>query len=239
MAQQIVEMSKKAPFGLKRPSVEDVAALEVKKPREGPAHKLWSHETRMFDEKTVYLNKSTTKYVIIGIEPEKFEPTIKICDRTTGSHITISTEEKISKFRALVKKFVSGQEIDDELERVTGISIGSTFMGPNVCKLMQADGRGTIVMHKSSLQCFAGYDDCIGDDVEDRTSRGTAIILCLKYLKSYMEPAMTKAQKHKAILERMKVARDHISGTAYLVTYGIITLRPYLETLDEYKIFYE
>lgn len=51
--------------------------------------KLWTSEERMFGEKIFYLNKSTTKHVIVGFEPKNLDPVVKICDRVTGNNITI------------------------------------------------------------------------------------------------------------------------------------------------------
>lgn len=53
------------------------------------SNKMWTNEGRMFDERIIYLNKSTSKFVIIGVDIITFEPTMKICDRATGLFFTI------------------------------------------------------------------------------------------------------------------------------------------------------
>lgn len=57
--------------------------------RRTPTRGLWTHEGRLFNERIIYLNKSTTKYLIIGIDPVEFEVVVRICCRTTGNHVTI------------------------------------------------------------------------------------------------------------------------------------------------------
>lgn len=67
------------------------------------SNKMWTKEGRMFDEKVIYLNKSTTKFVIIGVDPITFDPTMKICDRTTGLNFSI-TLNRFNDFTRCVAK---------------------------------------------------------------------------------------------------------------------------------------
>lgn len=50
---------------------------------------LWTHEDRMYAEKFFYLNKSSTKYAIVGLDTHTVKPVLRICDRATGRHISI------------------------------------------------------------------------------------------------------------------------------------------------------
>lgn len=79
------------------------AQIEARKilKAEHTSRKLWAHEGRLFDEKFIYLNRSTTKYVTVGLEPEFYEPRIRICDRLSGNHITLKIESMVNFYRLL------------------------------------------------------------------------------------------------------------------------------------------
>lgn len=78
------------------PSVIMPEPSVIKKPKtknEERSGKLWTHETRMFLEKFFYLNKSTTKYAITGVDAVTFETSMRICDRATGCNITVGASQ--------------------------------------------------------------------------------------------------------------------------------------------------
>jgi hypothetical protein len=76
--------------------------------RKPASHGLWTREGRLFIERFYFLNKSTTKYVIIGIDPVTFEVLIRICDRVTGSHVTI-THNNFGNFITHLKSHACGR----------------------------------------------------------------------------------------------------------------------------------
>lgn len=67
--------------------------------------KLWKYENRMFMERILYLNNTTTKYIIVGIHPVNFEHRVRICDRTTGCHISVE-KENFNAFLHVVKSVI-------------------------------------------------------------------------------------------------------------------------------------
>lgn len=83
------------------------------KTREQTSRGLWDCEGRLFGEKFFFLNKSTTKYVIIGIDPVTFETTLRICDRVTGSHVTI-TRTNFIHFIDHLRAGISGRNNDGD-----------------------------------------------------------------------------------------------------------------------------
>lgn len=172
MAEKLVEMSKMAPFGLQIPSAEDVAVLE----------KLWTHKTRLLDEKAFYLNKSNTKYVMIGIDSGTFYATIRICDRTNGCHVIISQRAKILKFMELVKKILDEEEIDAELELASGIS--ARKMMHNIVKLDQQTGYGTVVLHKTNLENIVINRVYIEREVKKKADKSPQYIKVWRDIKS-------------------------------------------------------
>lgn len=160
MAEKMIEMSKMAPFGLAIPTEADKKSFESpsKKIKTGNQHKLWTHETRMINEKIIYLNKSTAKYVILGNNCTTFEEAIKICDRTSGSHITLTGPQQIH-FNQIVDKLISNHEYDAELESRSGVEI--TQLSDGIWKFKERNGFGSIVLQKISLENYLYIKECI------------------------------------------------------------------------------
>lgn len=243
MAEKIVELSKIAPFGLKRPSAADVAALEKTPKRRNIDHKLWTHEERMFAEKTIYLNKSTTKYIIIGNDSATFAATMKICDRTTGCHITIATKEKILSFCRIAQQLVSPHEPDSINGDEADVSIVQLSPdAPDVWKISQKTGFGSIVLHKVSLLHFGPYEKCITEEVNQRDQWSSKFpeMLSILIVDMVSSPQMTPEEKLDAIQHytyNSEEDRD-TSELMFQIGFGIITNRPYLETQEAYAVFY-
>ncbi len=80
MAEKYVQMGK---MFNPTPSVSEFTSVDGAKKRKLQLG-LWTCEGRMFYEKVIFLNKSTTKFVIVGIDPVAFSPKMKFCDRATG-----------------------------------------------------------------------------------------------------------------------------------------------------------
>lgn len=108
----------------------------------------------MFGEKFFYLNKSTTKYVITGLEPEFLEPVVKICDRVSGSYISIK-KDNWGEFIRIVAAI-----IDSSYRLENGFIDGSVQLcgvkfycsGGEIWKLTQE--HTTLLIHKSSFKSF-------------------------------------------------------------------------------------
>lgn len=119
--------------------------------------KLWNHEPRMFAEKFFYLNKSTTKYGIVGIDAELFVPVLRICDRATGSYITIK-RDNFDAFTQLVASVVDGTySLERSFIKNSGADSGIKFysQGNDIWKLCQTNGNhNSVLMHKNSFKTF-------------------------------------------------------------------------------------
>jgi len=117
--------------------------------------KLWTHEPRMWAEKFFYLNKSTTKYVIVGLEPETFRPLVRICDRVTGKYISIP-QAQFEAFHKVIAKIINGTYtlnggyIEGEEVADSGMKFASTANG--IWRI--ADALTSIQIHSSSLKSF-------------------------------------------------------------------------------------
>lgn len=118
--------------------------------------KLWTHEERMINEKFFYLNKSTTKYIIVGLEIKTLEPVVKICDRVTGCYITIF-KENFAEFTRIVASILAGtyrleRGFIDESILLCGISVYS--ISTDIWKFSQSMDYASVLIHKSSLKAF-------------------------------------------------------------------------------------
>lgn len=62
------------------------------------ATKLWTHEGRLFNERIIYLNKSTSKHIIMGIDFNTFKAVMLLCDRVSGFHVPVLYDEVYAFF---------------------------------------------------------------------------------------------------------------------------------------------
>lgn len=202
-------------------------------------NKLRTRETRMFDEKTIYLNKAATKYVNIGADPVTFDAAIQICDRTTGNHITISTTDRILSFIRLALILLDGGDIIDVAYDAT---VTVTTMFGEMWKFTQDSGNDNVVLHKVNLKWFVRSSFCIEYEVMQRQTLSSQYIRIMSYIKINMQenPKSTKEEKwtliHNLMLNGADDDRDE--NTYFQLCFGIITNRPYLETLESYADFY-
>lgn len=244
MAEKIIEMSKMAPFGLPTPTEADWKSIESpsKKFKAESQHKLWTHEARMINEKIIYLNKSTTKYVIMGNDCTTFEATMKICDRTNGSHITLTASQE-TYFQKIVDKLISNHEYDADLESCSGVEI--TKLRDGIWKFKEKIGFGSIVLQKISLENFLYSGQCIANYMFNR------YVACDAYKKSLMEmrsavvhlDGPAKKRRIQQFIDTGNVSlengkEDENKRIKHFLANSIICSRPYLQTLEEYRDFY-
>lgn len=96
---------------------------------------LWTNEVRMLGEKFYYLNKSTTKYVIVGLDHRSIRPIVRVCDRATGRYISIN-QSALESFVSVISAIVSGSytlncgcivKSEPQIERMEFASIGNSI----------------------------------------------------------------------------------------------------------------
>lgn len=143
----------------------------VKKVNNG--NKLTRNEGRMFNERIIFLNKSTTKYAVIGVDPLTFTPNIKICDRSSGSYLPI-THDELPKFFHLVKVLLHEDNDDEEEEEDLGkpSSISIIPLSKNVWKFESIAGNG-VAVHTTTLEKLLRIKKIINNEVRERISNGT------------------------------------------------------------------
>lgn len=150
---------------------EEVSTIKKVENIEDRSGKMWTHESRLFLEKFFYLSKSTTKYVITGVDPVTFQTTMRICDRVTGRNVSISGPEFIN-FIHNVECLVNGTH---SREKMTECGTMFSKIMNGVWKISEVKGWGSLVIQTVSLenlvrgkniilQALMSYD---GDDVSN------------------------------------------------------------------------
>lgn len=142
-----------------------------------PTGELWTHEKRLFGEKIFYLNESTTKYVITGLTPKSFETIVRICDRATGSHISIEAENW-TEFVRVVSSIIDVSYSLDPGSTTVRCGVRFYFMGNGVWRLTES--LHSIIIHENSLKTFMRIAKLISlhlkeYDIEDYKSSIEAI----------------------------------------------------------------
>lgn len=134
--------------------------------------KLWTHEDRMFNERFFYLNKSTTKYVIVGHDARTLEALVRICDRATGSYITI-TKMNFQPFMLCVRSLMEGTySMGRGCIEGTGPLCGIKFSSvtSDIWKLSQVDlNHANVLIHKSTFNTLMRIEELITMRITDYT----------------------------------------------------------------------
>lgn len=223
MAEKFVKIGKMFDPTLPTPSsVDEEPPKKKKKIQSG----LWTCEGRMFHEKIIFLNKSTTKFVIVGIHPISFKPMMKICDRATGTYFSIGMEQFVFFFRHITslidEDFPFGSDEDSGIE-VIPISM-------NVWKIRTPTELG-IVVHKTSLEKLIEIQDCIFSELNQRLS-------CLEEYKNTIDEIRdaTTEFSEREILKYLHEIRmnENVGSLKYQVALDLVFSRDYLLTLPEY-----
>lgn len=108
-----------------------------------PTNGLRTREDRMLDEKIIFLNKSTTKYLIIGVEPITFNAKVCICDRATGTHISMTGPDFLH-FMSEIQNKATGFHADCPIQSAVRVNIEN-----NLWWITSLDQ--TIVLHRISI----------------------------------------------------------------------------------------
>lgn len=211
------------------PSFEQIAATaktsEEKRLKSGS--KLVRNEGRMFNEKIVFLNKSTTKYAVIGIHPLTFKPHMKICDRRSGSFFPVTMDE-FAIFIHRAKCMLNHMVIE------TPPKVYEIYTQPhakNVWKFHSVDGNSA-TLHRISLGNLVQVEDCIFRELKQRLFAGTAYKDMMKSFRFN-----TVDFDERKILEHLNTVREQADFTSveYQLAFDLICNRDYWLTLEEYN----
>lgn len=228
MAEKFVQVRKMFDSTLKTPSdMGDGSSIEKKKKT---LHGLWTCEERMFYEKIIFLNKSTTKYVIVGMHPITFNPMMKFCDRATGAYFSIDMEKNVFFFRHISSLLDNNFAVDKHEDS----GIISEELRPNIWKIKTPNEIG-VVIHRVSLEKIIELQDCIFGELNHR-------LLCMDEYKNTIEKWRAD---HTDFSERGVLAYLHeirmgetVGTIKYQAALDLVFNREYLLTLPEYYDFF-
>lgn len=179
--------------------------------------------------KTVYLNKSTTRYVIIGNDPVDFSAVVCICDRVTGSHVTIP-KGIFGSFLSHLQATENGTfSLDSILDGVSIILIRDVFW-------ISTD-KGTVSLGRISVENLLRIGYLVMVELQNHHFYKH---IYKNIVESYREmTANMNLEKTCEFLQKTirttTIAQD---ADEYTVLFDLITNRDYLITLDTYKDFF-
>lgn len=205
--------------------------------------KLWTHDTRMFDERIFYLNNTATRFIIVGVDPETFKPSTKICDAATGEYLTISSMEKNLVFCDIVELLLQGvPPFDGNTDFIV-----SPVRAPEnmVWKLTDKNTGDSIVLNQINLENIYRYNVFICHELRRRERMSSEYAAMIARVKDHLSESLRDNQQLSEIEKIYEIyASTHRAiGAAeedlwYQVVSGIVTGSSYLKTLPLYENFY-
>lgn len=205
--------------------------------------KLRTHETVLFNEKIFHLNNTDTRYIITGVDPENFQPTMKIIDKASGDLLTISTLETNIVFFDVVELLLN-ETPPHEGDTVFDVS---PVRAPRdmVWKISGKACDGTIILNRGNLENIHHFRHCIRRELYDGNFSQ------LTYKKMLGEIAtewhyrvhdsgvmLTKSEKYEELYRIIHSAELKDEKIYAAIVYTIITARSYLKTLPMYAEIY-
>jgi len=194
---------------------------------------VFGHEPRMFNEKIIYLQKTTTKYVIVGLDMESFEPIVRICDRSSGDFVSIKLNDDYDDFARNVHMVVKGTyELDGHCIKGAAENCGIKFelLGNNVWRLNSVAESTSIVAHKSTLKNFLRLYHIILRILMTLDAEGYQ-----KYINQLRDATEDMNEAEISAYLDKKIAKCIIRSTEYAVLLDVICNRDSLLDYKEYN----
>lgn len=135
-------------------------------------NKLWTSERRLLDERFIYLNKSTTKYIVVGVDPTGYEPIMRFCDRATGSHLTLNIRQ-YPHFVRLVQSVLDFTYNPDDHKFVRDPEFSGivfALIGNRMWRVTSMLERGSVVTRADTLEKFISIEKIILRELAERDS---------------------------------------------------------------------
>jgi len=188
---------------------------------------LWTREVRMFNEKFVFLNKSTTKYIIIGNDPIDFDVVVRICDRVTGTHVSMDAAT-FSHFLSHLTAAHDGTYSLDSLLRGVDIKVIRDMFWVKTAK-------DSIPLHSITVENLIRIPRELIHEIklhEDCRSEYRGFFEKYRASTAGLDPSETTAfLRH--LLSQLNRYSDRDEHT---FLFDLIVNRDYLYTLEKYKI---
>lgn len=185
---------------------------------------LWTSEGRLFNEKTIYLDKTTTKYVIIGVDPVRFEAVVHFCCRLTGNHFTLD-EENFHTFLAQLDQAVRLYEVDTLQDSGVKIKLSGNF-----CTLYK--DKTIFLLHCISIDNLLYFAREIIMALTERSKLASTYRTITEKYQS-----LTAKMNHEETCEFLKssIMPIHFGTDEYNILSDLICNYGYFVTLDKYK----
>lgn len=114
-----------------------------------PVAKLWASKGRLFNERIIYLNKSTSKHIIYGLDPDTFKVVMLLCDRASGYYIPFLCEQ-VYAFMTHVQEVLSGTISNDKFE----CNVTFSPLNKDIWIISTSNRQHWVTMHRISLENF-------------------------------------------------------------------------------------
>lgn len=202
-----------------------------------------TREMRMFRERIIFLNKSTTKFVIIGIDPITFEPSIKICDRESGDFVFMDMLKlqyllglySQHNMSMIAKSFGGTMHIDNPVLDDFAFELCTESRISNVWKIKVKghDGRlNSLYIHSTSLDKLSEVFGCIKDEMTNRETNGLQFKVPFEKLQNE-----TDGKNETQIVNHLhQVLRTMAPDTTdYQLSFDLICHRESLVDLKKYN----
>lgn len=188
----------------------------------------------MFNERMIYLNKSTTKFAVVGIHPVKFTPGVNICDRASGNHFGLSSEEYAS-FMSKIQSRGDKKSADEYIEDTTpGIQVERYSKDTWKITVVEGAFRNTMVIHNSTLDKMTAVDTCIREEMVRRMRQGEDYRSVMAKIRADTVDMDAKQITDFLFNIRPKSLISSKSTTQQQLALDLIFHREYFITLPEY-----
>lgn len=189
--------------------------------------KLARSEGRLFHEKIVFLNKSTTKYAAIGVHPTTFKPLMRICDRSTGSFFAVKNDE-YCEFIHRIERLLT-----DEPSGIlsTSSNIRIEVLSENVWKFDSDEGNGAAV-HRITLENLLQLEGCIYTELEQREHWG---LECQKVIEKLRFETVDLTEREIMVYLNTRRLDAVFCSITYQVVFDLMCNRSYLLSLEEFN----
>lgn len=110
----------------------------------------WYNHCKLINEKTIHLNKSSTKIITYGIHPKSFEGALILSDRASGDCVDLPLKY-LNDIVTGIKDILNGTK-PDLYNEDAGISI--TRLKENIWKCYSSTTQRYIFIHETTLHQF-------------------------------------------------------------------------------------
>lgn len=193
---------------------------------------LYVREGRMFVEKFYFLNKSTTKYVIVGMDPESCQPLVRICDRSSGFHVSIPGREFDSFAQQFGGKFNGLFDSNKFRDSTVNVQKKNNFYW--ITEITDDEGEKTVILHVISATNLENISTILCDIVAEYQKDCVEYGYIIKDIMAKpMDPDFDAVANLKEFLDE-----EAVHSKKYNILADLIIHADYFSTLQKFKELY-